>query len=151
MTRLREKLTIATNEPLDENVEHAFIALRKETVEALDAASNGELERFEFDRKFLFRVLVLGNAQLAQIIKARGPNMQTNAACAGSTQAVALAYDMIQLGRAERMVVIAGDNASSDVLMPWLGCGFRALGAATTCPKVRHVTNYLRSFNFLFF
>ena len=38
---------------------------------------------YEFDRKFLFRVLVLGNAQLAQIIKARGPNMQTNAACAG--------------------------------------------------------------------
>lgn len=39
--------------------------------------------RYEFDRKFLFRVLVLGNAQLAQIVKARGPNMQTNAACAG--------------------------------------------------------------------
>ncbi|RYY72706.1 hypothetical protein EON63_20530 [archaeon] len=38
---------------------------------------------YEFDRKFLFRVLVLGNAQLAQIIKAKGPNMQTNAACAG--------------------------------------------------------------------
>lgn len=39
--------------------------------------------KYEFDRKFLFRVLVLGNAQLAQIIQARGPNMQTNAACAG--------------------------------------------------------------------
>jgi hypothetical protein len=37
---------------------------------------------------------------------------------------------MIQLGRAERMIVIAGDNASSDTLMPWLGNGFRALGAA---------------------
>ena len=85
---------------------------------------------YEFDRKFLFRLLVLGNAQLAQIIKARGPNMQTNAACAGATQAVALAFDMIQVGRAERMVVIAGDNAASDVLMPWLGNGFRALGAA---------------------
>ena len=43
------------------------------------------LRPYEFDRKFLFRVLVLGNAQLAQIIKARGPNMQTNAACAGQT------------------------------------------------------------------
>jgi hypothetical protein len=42
-----------------------------------------ESKSYEFDRKFLFRVLVLGNAQLAQIIKARGPNMQTNAACAG--------------------------------------------------------------------
>ena len=92
---------------------------------------------YEFDRKFLFRVLVLGNAQLAQIIKAKGPNMQTNAACAGSTQAVALAFDMIQVGRAERMIVIAGDNAASDTLMPWLGNGFRALGAATICSDVK--------------
>ena len=37
------------------------------------------------------RVLVLGNAQLAQIVGARGPNMQTNAACAGSTLGVAMA------------------------------------------------------------
>lgn len=97
---------------------------------------SSDAERYEFDRKFLFRVLVLGNAQLAQIVKARGPNMQTNAACAGATQAVALAYDMIQVGRAERMIVIAGDNASSDNLMPWLGNGFRALGAATKCAQV---------------
>ena len=90
-----------------------------------------EFQPYEFDRKFLFRVLVLGNAQLAQIVKAKGPNMQTNAACAGATQAIALAYDMIQVGRAERVIVIAGDNASSDTLMPWLGNGFRALGAAT--------------------
>jgi 3-oxoacyl-(acyl-carrier-protein) synthase len=50
----------------------------------------------------------------------------------GSTQAVAFAYDMIQAGRAERMIVIAGDSAASDNLMPWLGNGFLALGAATT-------------------
>ena len=43
---------------------------------------------------------------------------------------------MIQVGRAERMIVVAGDNASSDNLMPWLGNGFRALGAATICPTV---------------
>lgn len=43
---------------------------------------------------------------------------------------------MIQVGRAERMVVIAGDSASSDNLMPWLGNGFRILGAATTCSVV---------------
>jgi 3-oxoacyl-(acyl-carrier-protein) synthase len=96
-----------------------------------------ETPAYEFDRKFLFRVLVLGNAQLAQIVHARGPNMQTNAACAGSTQAVALAHDMIQLGRAERMIVIAGDNASSDTLMPWVGNGFRALGAASIASDVK--------------
>jgi 3-oxoacyl-(acyl-carrier-protein) synthase len=34
------------------------------------------------------------------------------------------------------MIVVAGDNAASDTLMPWLGNGFRALGAATICPTV---------------
>ena len=48
----------------------------------------------------------------------------------GATQAIALAYDMIQVGRAERVIVVAGDSASSDNLMPWLGNGFRILGAA---------------------
>ncbi len=86
---------------------------------------------YEFDRKFLFRVLVLGNAQLAQIIGSRGPNMQTNAACAGSTQALAMAQDMLAVGRCERIVVIAGDDATGDALIPWIGNGFRALGVAS--------------------
>ncbi|KAL7519341.1 hypothetical protein ACHAWX_004108 [Stephanocyclus meneghinianus] len=87
---------------------------------------------YEFDRKFLFRVLVLGNAQLAQLAGCRGPNTQTNAACAGTTQAIGMAQDMLISGRAERVVVVAGDNGSGATLLPWLGCGFRALGAATT-------------------
>jgi 3-oxoacyl-(acyl-carrier-protein) synthase len=87
---------------------------------------------YEFDRKFLFRVLVLGNAQLAQLAGCRGPNTQTNAACAGTTQAIAMAQDMLISGRAERVVVVAGDNASGETLLPWLGSGFRALGAACT-------------------
>ncbi len=95
----------------------------------LSSPSGGKA--YEFDRKFLFRVLVLGNAQLAQIICSRGPNMQTNAACAGSTQAVAMAQDMLAVGRCERIVVIAGDDATGDALMPWIGSGFRALGVAS--------------------
>ena len=43
---------------------------------------------------------------------------------------------MIQVGRAERVIVIAGDSASSDNLMPWLGNGFRILGAACIRPDV---------------
>jgi 3-oxoacyl-(acyl-carrier-protein) synthase len=43
-----------------------------------------------------------------------------------------MAQDMLISGRAERVVVVAGDNASGSTLMPWLGSGFRALGAATT-------------------
>jgi len=87
----------------------------------------------------------------------RGPNTQTNAACAGTMQAIGMAQDMLISGRAERVVVVAGDNGSGGTLLPWLGklkmccctlivehfrlltafvhisgSGFRALGAATT-------------------
>eukprot|EP00538_Stauroneis_constricta_P012682 CAMPEP_0119551182 /NCGR_PEP_ID=MMETSP1352-20130426/4501_1 /TAXON_ID=265584 /ORGANISM="Stauroneis constricta, Strain CCMP1120" /LENGTH=1116 /DNA_ID=CAMNT_0007597191 /DNA_START=137 /DNA_END=3487 /DNA_ORIENTATION=+ len=96
-----------------------------------DDVENGKVAEYEFDRKFLFRVLVLGNAQLAQLAGCRGPNTQTNAACAGTTQAIGMAQDMLISGRAERVVVVAGDNASGETLLPWLGSGFRALGAAT--------------------
>jgi len=95
---------------------------------------------YEFDRKFLFRVLVLGNAQLAQIAGCRGPNTQTNAACAGTTQAIGMAQDMLISGRAERVVVVAGDNGSGETLLPWLGSGFRALGAATTQEAVENAS-----------
>lgn len=93
-------------------------------------------QEYVFDRKFLFRVLVLGNAQLAQLAGCRGPNTQTNAACAGTTQAIGMAQDMLISGRAERVVVVAGDNGSGQTLMPWLGSGFRALGAASTVGDV---------------
>lgn len=128
---LKSRLEKAAGGSLSSDTEDA---LRKLSSVCGDAVTGSD--QYEFDRKFLFRVLVLGNAQLAQIIKAKGPNMQTNAACAGATQAIALAYDMIQVGRAERVLVIAGDSASSDILLPWLGCGFCVLGAATTCADV---------------
>lgn len=64
------------------------------------------------------------------------PNTQTNAACAGTTQAIGMAQDMLISGRAERVVVVAGDNGSGGTLLPWLGSGFRALGAATTAESV---------------
>ena len=84
---LRSKLTSKSpNGILSKDVEDAIDAL----VNTLQSSSPdvgynepNTVKPYEFDRKFLFRVLVLGNAQLAQIIKARGPNMQTNAACAG--------------------------------------------------------------------
>lgn len=47
-----------------------------------------------------------------------------------------MAQDMLISGRADRVVVVAGDNASGATLMPWLGSGFRALGAASTSAAV---------------
>ena len=137
ISHLRNRLTQHDSNGISAEVESALQQLERLSVDIAGSETSSKFNKYEFDRKLLFRVLVLGNAQLAQIIKARGPNMQTNAACAGATQAIALAYDMIQVGRAERMIVVAGDNAASDTLMPWLGNGFRALGAATTCAQVQ--------------
>jgi hypothetical protein len=48
-----------------------------------------------------------------------------------------MAFDLIQCRRVDCMVVVASDNASGDVLLPWIGGGFRALGAVTTKTNVR--------------
>eukprot|EP00299_Pterocystis_sp_00344_P013976 c6907_g1_i1.p1 GENE.c6907_g1_i1~~c6907_g1_i1.p1 ORF type:complete len:576 (+),score=153.46 c6907_g1_i1:201-1928(+) len=116
--------SLANTDEVPENIRLAMETLS-------NFVNDGKSDRYTYDRKFLFKVLVHANAQLAQIMKARGPNTQVNAACAGTTHAVSLAEDMLRLKRAQRVIVIAGDNASSDTLMPWIGSGFRALGAAS--------------------
>jgi acyl transferase domain-containing protein/NAD(P)-dependent dehydrogenase (short-subunit alcohol dehydrogenase family)/acyl carrier protein len=95
-----------------------------------------EQEPYEFDRNFLFRILAMGHSQFAEYIGARGPNTHVNGACAGTVQALAIAEDWIRTGRCRRVVVIAGDNATSDHLLEWIGAGFLALGAAATDDRV---------------
>jgi 3-oxoacyl-(acyl-carrier-protein) synthase len=79
----------------------------------------------------------MANSQLAELVAAKGPNLHVNAACAGTTAAIAVGCDWIRTGRAKRVVVIAADNPSSERLMPLIGTGFLALGAATTKRDVR--------------
>jgi hypothetical protein len=97
-----------------------------------------ELERapYEFDRRFLFRILAMGHSQFAEYIGARGPNTQVNAACASTTQAIALAEDWIRAGRCRRVLVIAADDVTGERLMEWIGAGFLASGAAATDDRV---------------
>ena len=97
-----------------------------------DVSRQLENEPYEFDRRFLFRVLSMGHSQLAEHIGARGPNTQVNSACASTTQAVAIAEDWIRAGRCRRVVIVAADDATSDTMMGWLGAGFLASGAAAT-------------------
>ncbi len=92
----------------------------------------GDQGPYEFSREFLLRIMPLGHSQLAQWIGARGPATQISAACASTTQAVALADDWIRLGRAERVIVIAGDDVTTPSLREWLLTGFLTAGAATT-------------------
>jgi acyl transferase domain-containing protein len=91
-----------------------------------------EKERYVFDRRFLFRVLSMGHSQFAEFIGARGPNTAINAACASTTQAIALAEDWIRAGRCHRVVVVAADDITTDNLIGWFGAGFLASGAAAT-------------------
>ena len=91
-----------------------------------------QAEPFTFDRRFLFRVLSMGHSQFAELIGARGPNTQVNAACASTSQALCVAEDWIRAGRCRRVVVVSADDVASDTLLPWVGSGFLASGAAAT-------------------
>ncbi len=94
------------------------------------------LEPYEFDRRFIFRVLAMGHSQFAEYIGARGPNTHVNAACASTAQGVALAEDWIRSGRCRRVLVVGADDVTSDNLMGWIGAGFLSTGAAATDDKV---------------
>ena len=93
---------------------------------------------YHFDRKFLYQALSFGHAQFAEYIGARGPNTQLNAACASTTQAVAVAEDWIRAGRCDRVVIVAGDDVTSEHMIEWIGSGFLAMGAAATDDVVEH-------------
>ena len=91
---------------------------------------------YEFDRRFIFRILAMGHSQFAEYIGARGPNTHVNAACASTAQGVALAEDWIRSGRCRRVIVLGADDVTSENLMGWVGAGFLATGAAATDDKV---------------
>jgi acyl transferase domain-containing protein/NAD(P)-dependent dehydrogenase (short-subunit alcohol dehydrogenase family)/acyl carrier protein len=91
-----------------------------------------EKEPYVFDRRYLFRVLPMGHSQFAEFIGARGPNTAVNAACASTTQAVALSEDWIRAGRCRRVIVVSADDITTDNLIEWMGAGFLASGAAAT-------------------
>ena len=96
----------------------------------------GSEELYTFNRDFLLRVISMGQGQMAQLIKAQGPNTHIDAACAGTTQAILLARDWIRTGQAKRVIVIAADDVAGQTLLPWVGSGFLAVGAATTMGNV---------------
>ena len=91
-----------------------------------------ETRPYTFDRRFLFRALAMGHSQFAELIGARGPNTQVNAACSSTALALCIAQDWIREGRCRRVVIVSADDAASDALLPWTGSGFLATGAAAT-------------------
>lgn len=106
------------------------------TSESIESSSSDFGQDYEYDRKLLFKLLVMANCQLAELVKARGPNTQINSACASTTQAMTVAEDWIRTGRCRRVIVVSADNATSPALLPFLATGFLALGAATITSQV---------------
>ncbi len=112
-------------------------SMRTEIDRRIEAVkSEIDRHRYVLDRRFIFRILSMGHSQFAELIGARGPNTQVNAACASGTQALGLAEDWIRAGRCRRVVVLSADNVTSQSLMPWIGSGFLASGAAATDERV---------------
>ena len=103
------------------------------------ALNNGQVEGDHFDRKYLLQVLSMGHSQFANWIGARGPNLAINNACASTPAAFAIAEDWMATGRCDRVIVVSGDDSTSDVLMPWIGAGFAAAGAHAMGSEVSEV------------
>ncbi|MFO8050855.1 MAG: beta-ketoacyl synthase N-terminal-like domain-containing protein, partial [Thermoplasmatota archaeon] len=95
-----------------------------------------EASEYRFPRNYMFKMLAMGHSQLAQYIKAKGPNIQMNSACASSTIAVGVAQDWIQAGRCKRVIVVGADDPSSEHSMEWLGSSLLSLGALTNEKEV---------------
>ncbi|MCF8044651.1 MAG: acyltransferase domain-containing protein, partial [Desulfarculaceae bacterium] len=100
------------------------------------ARKKEDFSEYKFDRNFLTNACPLGSAHLARIIKAKGPNTLVSSACASTTQAVGIAEDWIRVGRCKRVLVVGGENATSEAQNQWIGSGFLALGAATIKKRV---------------
>lgn len=125
LQKIYEELAQGISDPKEK--EHILEFVQKEISETRD-----NRPVYEFSRKYLYRILSMGHAQFAQIIKARGPNTQTNAACASMTQALGIAQDWIRAGRCKRVILISADDVTSENLLEWIAAGFLSIGAATT-------------------
>jgi 3-oxoacyl-(acyl-carrier-protein) synthase len=113
--------------------------IHRELLEELKGVqTQGKLEEYQYNRKLLFKLLVMANSQLAELVQARGPNTQINSACSGTSQAIAMAEDWIRSGRCKRVIVVSADNPTSESVLPYIGTGFLALGAATIVPGVEN-------------
>lgn len=86
---------------------------------------------YKFNYNFITRISSQANNRIAQLINAKGPNFQMNAACSSTSNAIAIAEDFIKSGRAKRMIVVGADDATSNINMPYLGAGFLSSGAAS--------------------
>ncbi|MFA6584813.1 MAG: beta-ketoacyl synthase N-terminal-like domain-containing protein, partial [Elusimicrobiaceae bacterium] len=95
-------------------------------------ADSVKANAYKFSSDFLLKAIPIGHSQFCQWINAKGPATHVSAACSSTTQAIGIAEDWIRTGRAKRVIVIAADDVTTDVMQEWVQAGFLASGAATT-------------------
>ncbi|MFH0974431.1 MAG: SDR family NAD(P)-dependent oxidoreductase [Spirochaetota bacterium] len=98
----------------------------------------GEENLYQFNRKFIFKILVMGHSQLAYFIKAKGPNIHINVACSSTTAGIGIAEDWIRTGRVKRVIVVAADDVTTNTFLEWILSGFLAVGAVSTEEKIEN-------------
>ena len=111
--------------------------LRKWMRENLSKFSSTPSGRYQFSQNFLLKVIPIADSQFAQLVGAKGPAIHLSAACASTTQAVHVAESWIRSGKCKRVVVIAADDITNEILQEWTMPGFLAAGTATTKEDVR--------------
>jgi 3-oxoacyl-(acyl-carrier-protein) synthase len=87
------------------------------------------------DRAWLFQQLVLANAQLAELLGARGPNVQISSACSSTTAAIALAQDWLRLGRCRSVLVVAADAVTAAPTRAAIHAAFAACGVTSAATE----------------
>jgi 3-oxoacyl-(acyl-carrier-protein) synthase len=84
-----------------------------------------------FPQDFLLKAIPIAHSQFCQWIRARGPATHISGACASTAQALSVSQDWIRLGRAKRVIIIAADDVTNDILQEWILAGFLASGAVS--------------------
>ncbi len=110
--------------------------IRKWMKENLSKFSNTVDGKYQFSQNFLLKVIPIADSQFAEFIGAKGPAIHLSAACASTTQAVHVAESWIRAGKCKRVVVIAADDITNEILQQWTMPGFLATGTATTKDKI---------------
>jgi len=87
---------------------------------------------YQFNYNFMTQISSQANNRIAQLINAKGPNFQMNAACSSTSNAITIGEDFIKSGRVKRMIIVGADDSTSNSNLPILGAGFLSTGAATS-------------------
>jgi len=110
--------------------------IRKWMKENLANFSSGKTGKYQFSQNFLLKVIPIADSQFAQFVGAKGPAIHLSAACSSTTQSVHVAESWIRSGKCKRVIIVAADDISNELLQEWLMPGFVASGTATTKARV---------------